>query len=278
MTDLRSLKAETLQTTDYAARHQAAQDIAREAGALALRYFNTRAELTIEAKANPQDVVSMADREVETLINNRILERFPEDGLMGEEHAPRSTRSGYTWIIDPIDGTSPFVMGMPDWCVSIAVHDGTRPVASAIYAPRVDDLYHGVHGGGAWLNGHKITVDSERTVQSGLTGMGANYRIPRSYISTFADRLLEAGGMFYRNGSGALMIAYVAAGRLVGYFEPHINAWDCMAAILLVEEAGGWVAPFCADGDLSRGDAIIAAAPGAEKQLVHMTRDLIYRR
>ncbi|RDE08350.1 inositol monophosphatase family protein [Pelagibacterium lacus] len=263
--------------SEHAARHDAVRDIAREAGALALRYFEARADLAIEAKASPQDVVSIADREVETLIATRIAALFPEDGLLGEEHAPVPTKSGYTWIIDPIDGTSPFVMGMPDWCVSIAVHDGTRPVASAICAPRVDDLYHGVRGGGAWLNGQPLAVDRERTIQSGLLGMGANYRIPRTYITTFADRLLEAGGMFYRNGSGALMIAYVAAGRLVGYFEPHINAWDCMAAILLVEEAGGWVAPFCADGDLARGDAIIAAAPGARDALLRLSDGLIYR-
>lgn len=264
-------------TTDHAARHAAAREIAREAGALALRYFNARAGLVIEAKANPQDVVSIADREVETLIRDRIAARFPEDGVLGEEHAPTPTRSGYTWIIDPIDGTSPFVMGMPDWCVSIAVHDGTRPIASAIYAARVDDLYHGVRAGGAWLNGQRLSVDPERSIRSGLLGMGANYRIPHTYVSTFADRLLGAGGMFYRNGSGALMLAYVAAGRLVGYFEPHINAWDCMAAILLVEEAGGWVAPFCADGDLRRGDAIIAAAPNARDALVRLSEGLTYR-
>jgi len=262
---------------DHALRHEAVQLIAREAGALALRYFNTRSELVIEDKANPQDIVSIADREVETLIRSRIAERFPDDGILGEEHAPVPTKSGYTWIIDPIDGTSPFLMGLPDWCVSIAVHDGTQPVASAIYAPRVEDFYHGVRDGGAWLNGQKLAADPERGVASGLVGMGANYRIPRDYILTFADRLMDAGGMFYRNGSGALMIAYVAAGRLVGYFEPHINAWDCMAAILLVEEAGGWVASFCPDGDLARGDAVLAAAPNARDDMVRMSEGLTFK-
>lgn len=261
----------------HAARHTLVQSIAREAGALALDYFLNRDKLVIEAKANPQDVVSIADRNVETLIRERIAAAFPDDGIMGEEHAPVATRTGFTWIIDPIDGTSPFVMGMPDWCVSIAVHDGNKTIASAIHAPRVDDLYHAVKNGGAWLNGKRLNVDPERTIQSGLLGMGANYRIPRSYITTFAERLLEAGGMFYRNGSGALMIAYVAAGRLVGYFEPHINAWDCLAAILLVEEAGGWCAPFCPDGDLSKGDAILAAAPGAHEELVRMAEGLAFR-
>lgn len=262
---------------DYKARHEAVQTIAKEAGALALDYFLNREALVIESKAGPQDIVSIADRNVETLIRERIAAQFPEDGILGEEHEPVATRSGYTWVIDPIDGTTPFVFGMPDWCVSIAIHDGKQVVASAIFAPRVDDLYHAVKGGGAWLNGRAMAVDPHRTVQTGLTGMGANYRIPRTYVTTFAERLLDAGGMFFRNGSGALMIAYVAAGRLVGYFEPHINAWDCLAAILMVEEAGGYVAPFCPDGDLLKGDAILAAAPGATEELVRIAEGLSLR-
>lgn len=262
---------------DHAARHEAVQAIAREAGALALDYFLNRDTLVIEDKAGPQDVVSIADRNVETLIREKIAAQFPNDGIMGEEHAPVATRSGYTWVIDPIDGTSPFVMGMPDWCVSIAIHDGKQTIASAIFAPRVDELYHAVRGGGAWLNDKPMKVDANRTIQSGLVGMGANYRIPRVLISTFAERLLDAGGMFFRNGSGALMIAYVAAGRLVGYFEPHINAWDCLAANLMVEEAGGHVAPYCPDGDLAKGDAILAAAPGAREEMMRLAEGLTLR-
>lgn len=262
---------------DHDARHRAVQAIAREAGALALDYFLNRETLVIEDKAGPQDVVSIADRNVETLIRERIAVRFPEDGIMGEEHAPVPARSGYTWVVDPIDGTSPFLMGLPDWCVSIAIHDGRQTVASAICAPRVEELYHAIRGGGAWLNGKKMAADPERTVQSGLVGMGANYRIPRAFITTFAERLLDAGGMFFRNGSGALMIAYVAAGRLVGYFEPHINAWDCLAANLMVEEAGGYVAPYCPDGDLAKGDAILAAAPGARDAMIRLAEGLALR-
>lgn len=262
---------------DHQSRHEAVQAIAREAGELALDYFLNREKLLIETKAGPQDVVSIADRNVETLIRERIATQYVDDGIIGEEHAAVPTRSGYTWIIDPIDGTSPFVMGLPDWCVSIAVHDGKETVASAIFAPRVDDLYHAVRNGGAWLNGRRLTADPSRTITSGLVGMGANYRIPRSHITTFAERLLGAGGMFYRNGSGALMIAYVAAGRLVGYFEPHINAWDCLAAILMVTEAGGYVAPYCPNGDLMKGDAILAAAPGARKEMIALAEGLALR-
>jgi myo-inositol-1(or 4)-monophosphatase len=263
-----------LPNAEHRTRHALACTIAREAGALALDYFLRREALTIEAKANPQDVVSIADRDVETLIRERIAAGFPEDGVMGEEHAPLPSTSGYTWILDPIDGTSPFVMGLPDWCVSIAVHDGTRTVASAIHVPRLGDLYHAVLGGGAFLNDGRLAVDANRTVLDGLVGLGANFRIPRDRIVTFADRLLASGGMFYRNGSGALMLAYVAAGRLVGYFEPHINAWDCLAALLMIEEAGGYVQPYAAHGDLTRGDAVLAACPGAKNELLRLAHGL----
>lgn len=259
---------------DHKARHVAVKSIARQAGALALDYFLRREALTIEAKANPQDVVSIADRNVETLIREQIAVAFPDDGIMGEEHAPVPTKTGYTWIIDPIDGTSPFVMGLPDWCVSIAVHDGEQTIASAIDVPCARDLYHGVKGGGAWLNDQQIFVDPVRGVKDGLIGMGANYRIPSHYIVTFTQRLMSAHGMFYRNGSGALMLAYVAAGRLAGYYEPHINAWDCLAAILLIEEAGGYVMPYATHGDLTKGDAILAAAPGAKDDLLEMADGL----
>lgn len=259
---------------EHQQRHALAQAVAHEAGAMALDYFNKRADLVIEAKANAQDVVSIADKNVETLIRERVFSAFPDDGFMGEEHEDVVSRSGYTWVVDPIDGTSPFVFGLPDWCVSIAVRDEERTIASAIFAPCHNQLYHAVLGGGAWLDDKKLTIDPTLTLRNGLTGMGANHRIPADYITTFADRLIKSGGMFYRNGSGALMIAYVAASKLSAYFEPHINAWDCLAALLMVDEAGGWTQPFAAHGDLSKGDAVLAAAPGAKDELLAMAEGL----
>ncbi|WP_127145592.1 inositol monophosphatase family protein [Pelagibacterium montanilacus] len=260
--------------SDHNARHDLAVSISREAGALALDYFHRRDTLVIENKANAQDVVSIADKNVETLIRERVFAAFPEDGLIGEEHDDVPSRSGYTWVVDPIDGTSPFVAGLPDWCVSIAVRDETRTVASAIFVPCQDDLYHALRGEGAWLNERKLAMDPDLSLRNGLTGMGANYRLPISLITTFAERLIGIGGMFYRNGSGALMLAYVGAGKLAGYYESHINAWDCLAALLIVEEAGGYVNDFAAHGDLHKGDEVFAAAPAAREDLLKISEGL----
>ncbi len=134
-------------------RFKLAQEIAREAGAMALDYFNRRETLVIETKRDPQDVVSIADRNVEQLIAERVSAAFSDDGFLGEEYGLNAGASGYTWVVDPIDGTSPFVNGMPNWCVSIAVLKDGEPVIGVIQAPCFDELYASAKGQGATLNG-----------------------------------------------------------------------------------------------------------------------------
>lgn len=238
-----------------------AEEVARAAGDLALDFFSRRDELTVEAKANAQDIVSRADREVEALIRARVTEAFPQDGFLGEEFGATPGASGYSWVVDPIDGTSPFLFGLPHWCVSIAVHDGRDTVAAAIAAPTRDEVFTASRGGGAHLNGRPLLVPADLTILNGVVGIGANHRTPPAAAARVIERLLAAGGMFYRNGSGALMLAHVAAGRLAGYWEAHMNAWDCLAGLLIVAEAGGRCAPFAAHGDLAAGDAVLATSP-----------------
>ncbi len=245
-------------------RHALAEVIAREAGNLALDYFTSRDELVIETKSDPQDVVSIADRNVETLIRDRVSEVFGEDGFLGEEYGLVEGRSGFTWVVDPIDGTSPFVHGMPNWCVSIAVlHDG-QPVVGVIRVPCHDETYSSALGKGATLNGKPLTLDSKKTIRTAVTGIGANHHVTPASVGKMVEDLLENGGNFVRLGSGALMLAYVAAGRLAGYYEPHMHAWDCLGGYCLVREAGGWFLPFpVEDGNLTRGAPVLAAGPGA---------------
>lgn len=254
----------TSETSGLDTRFALAQAMAKEAAAVALDYFNRRETLVIETKRDPQDVVSIADREVENLIRARVAAAHPQDGFLGEEYGLVKGTSGYTWVVDPIDGTSPFVNGMPNWCVSIAVLHDDRPVIGVIQAPCHDELYASALGKGATLNGKVLTLDPSRTIRNAVTGLGANNYVTPAFVGKMVENLLEAGGNFIRNGSGALMLAYVAAGRLVGYYEPYMHAWDCLAGYCLVKEAGGWYHPFPVNGEnLTKGAPVLAAAPGA---------------
>jgi myo-inositol-1(or 4)-monophosphatase len=255
-----------------ASRHALAEVIAREGGRIASGYFRDPSRLTIDTKLNGQDVVSIADKEVETLLRRRIAEMFPGDALIGEEYGFQEGTSGFSWVMDPIDGTSPFVFGIPAWCVSIAVMAGEEIVAGVIYAPETDELFSARRGGGATLNGRPMRVAETVTLQSGVLGLGANHRVPAAVIATFVEKLLAEGGMFIRNGSGALSLAYVAAGRMAGYWEPHMNAWDCYAGFILIEEAGGWIVDPSHWSDRADGGPVLAGAPGTREDLLRLTQ------
>lgn len=249
-------------------RFVAARAIILDAGRLALGFLADRASLATETKQNGQDVVSAADKAVEDLIRRRVLAAFPDDGILGEEQGLAAGASGFLWVIDPIDGTSCFLHGLDQWCVSVAVMQGAETVLGLILHPTAGDLYVARRGGGARLNGRPMHVDAGSRIDTALIGVGANFRVPAGRVTAFIGLLLEAGGMFIRNGSGALMLAQVASGRLAGYYEPHINAWDCMAGLLMIREAGGWTAPFPPHGArLEDGGPVIGCAGAIRDEL-----------
>jgi myo-inositol-1(or 4)-monophosphatase len=251
-------------TTDM--RLALAETIATEAGALALEFWRNRTTLAVEAKAGLQDIVSEADRAVERLIRARVGASFPEDGFLGEEYGLSAGTSGFDWVIDPIDGTSPYLYGLPNWCVSIAVIRGRETIIGVIAAPTHGETFLAKLGGGAMVNGVRIRLDQGVTVQNAATGVGASHRTDPAWIGRVTGDLGRMGGVFFRNGSGALMLAYVAAGRLAGYLEPHMHAWDCLAGLLLIREAGGKTGPYPA-GELTAGGPVLAAGPGAWNDL-----------
>lgn len=266
-TDISMDTAIPYQPADAAVRFDTARAAVLEAGAQALAYFNDLGSLAVEAKANAQDVVSVADRDVEKLLRARIADAFPDDGFLGEEFGLTEGTSRFTWVVDPIDGTSPFLHGMTSWCISVALMRGRETLLGFIYAPCAEELFTAEKGAGAFLNGRPLRIEPLRDLRNGLVGVGANLRVPPRLISGFIDRLLENGGMFIRNGSGALALADVACGRLAAYYEPHINAWDCMAGLCLIREAGGWTNDFGAD-DLLAGGPVIACAPQLRADLL----------
>ena len=252
------------QTLDTAIR------IAETAGAKALEYFRALETLEIEKKGH-QDFVSVADREVELLIRAELAAAFPEDGIVGEEHAPHPGSSGVTWVIDPIDGTANFVTGIPAWCVSIAGVAEGQVQYGVIHDPCHGETYASRRGAGATLNGRPMTLEPGVTLRDGSVGVGYSGRIEQRQILALIQEIMAEGSVFFRNASGALCLAYVAAGRLVGYTEQSINAWDCLAGLLLVEEAGGRVAPYSTEAFLAEAQSVICATPDAYDALVALS-------
>ncbi len=254
------------QTDTSAQRLNRAAEVAQEAGALALKYFHARDRLVIETKRHPADLVSEADREVETLIRAALGAAFPDDALLGEEHGFTEGGSGFTWVIDPIDGTAPYLAGLPGWCISIGGCDADGPALGVIYVPVLGELFVAARGQGARLNGGLIRT-GEGDLRSGLLGIGANDRVASDRVGQMLTELMDAGSSWVRYGSGALMLAWVAAGRLVGYAEPRMSAWDCMAGYALILEAGGRVLPFPDGAGLTLPAPVLGAAPGAYDEL-----------
>ena len=243
------------------ARFAFAADLIDEAGALALGFFGHRETLHITSKGR-QDMASEADVDTERLIRKRLAEHFPDDAFLGEETGRGEVEDAQgIWVVDPIDGTQPFVHGLTSWCVSIAyVRDGAVEMGF-VNAPARDELFVGRRGEGATLNGAPITVSDATRVDEGILGIGYSPRIGAADIVPVSDSVLQDGAMFYRDGSGTLDLCYVACGRLIGYVEPHIQAWDSLAAVAILEAAGGRVSDMLSDGAMWDGAPIVASTP-----------------
>lgn len=241
-------------------RYWAALGVAREAGRLAAEAYQRRGELDIERKGT-QDLVSEADRACEDAIVGALQRLFPEDGFLGEERGARNTDAKAIWIIDPIDGTANFLRGIPLWCVSLGLLAGGDFVIGVIYNPVTEELYAARRGKGATLNGRRIEVSKARSLEEARLGIGFSYRRPAAPHAEAVKALLEAHCEYNRLGSGALGLAFTADGRLEGYWEAHINAWDVAAGLCIVKEAGGRMNDFLAGDGLGKGNEVLVSNP-----------------
>jgi myo-inositol-1(or 4)-monophosphatase len=264
MTDSAPGTAATDPAMDKAAideRFATAQRVMAEAAQVALAFSRDLSALTILEKGT-QDLVSEADRQTEAAIKTAIAEAFPQDGFVGEESGSERLEPGRgVWVVDPIDGTQPFLLGLPTWCISIAfVVDGEIEFG-LVTNPATDDVYAARRGAGATRNGRPIQVRSAASLTEGLTGVGANPSSHAPDVATIMGRLIEAGGMYHRIGSGALSLCYLATGQLIGYVEMHINAWDCLAALCICTEAGARTSDFLASHGLTGGGRLVVGNP-----------------
>lgn len=244
---------------DLDARASFCLELVRSAGTVALDGFVRRPEAQITMKG-PQDFLTETDAAVERHIKARLAAAFPEDGFIGEETGG-ATDVDQVWVVDPIDGTANFAREIPHFCIAVAFVAGGQTLIGAIYNPVLDELYFARRGQGATRNGTAIKVAGTTRADAACVELGWSTRIPTDQYVRGITAMLDHGANVRRGASGALALAYVADGRSDGYAEQHMNAWDCLGGLLLVEEAGGVVAPFLSRGGLADGAPVLAATP-----------------
>ncbi len=222
---------------------------ARAAGDRIVRYLDRLPDLTVSEK-DRNDYVSEVDREAEQAIIRILRKAYPDHAILAEESGGQGAESAeYRWIIDPLDGTTNFLHGFPQFAVSIALQRRGRLEQAVVYDPMRQELFTATRGAGAQLNNRRIRVAQRPGLDGALLGTGFPFKHHEhldAYLGMFRDLLVATAGI-RRPGSAALDLAYVAAGRFDGFWEIDLNIWDIAAGVLLIQEAGGIV------GDLTGG-------------------------
>src|SRR6266404_306403 len=237
---------------------KAAVEIAREAGAILCEEFDGPLQISYKGDV---DLVTQADKRSEAAIVKRLTQYFPEHAIVAEEGSGHESASDseYRWYVDPLDGTTNFAHGYPCFCVSIALARRDTLIAGVVFNPFYNELFAAARGEGATLNGKKIHVSKVATLSTSLlcTGFPVHKRLANPNIHYYWDFTLRSHGV-RRDGSAALDLACVAAGRFDGFWEFGLQKWDTAAGKLLVEEAGGMVSDFAGQPYSLGGPMILA--------------------
>ncbi len=248
---------------------------AREAG----RIIN-RASLDLDllrvSEKSANDFVTEVDRASEQAIIDILLKAFPQHGVLAEETGSTHGRAGaeHVWIIDPLDGTTNFIHGLPVYAVSIALAHNGVVQHGVVYDPSRDELYTASRGGGAFLDNRRLRVSKRTRLEDSLIGTGFPFRRDDDldlYLDMFRKFSQRCVGL-RRPGAAALDLAYVAAGRYDGFFELGLKPWDMAAGSLLVSEAGGMVGDFLGESGYLQQGEVIAATPRVYAQMVSLLK------
>jgi myo-inositol-1(or 4)-monophosphatase len=252
-------------TVDAGALLAVAVEAATAAGALLRERFGGPAA-GVASKSSATDMVSDADRRSEALIRERIRAARPDDAILGEEEGAEEGRSGLRWVVDPLDGTTNYLFGIPQWCVSIACEDASGGLVGVVHDPLRGETFTAVRGAGAFLGDRRLAVSAKADLADALVATGFSY-LPeeRALAARVLERVLPRVRDVRRAGSAALDLAWTAAGRFDAYYEVPVHPWDRAAGVVLVREAGGLVSELPAIGP--SGPGLVAAGPGLHDRL-----------
>ena len=253
---------------------------ARRAGNIITRASDDIGALKIQTKTY-NDFVTEVDKSAEQAIIETLKDLYPTHGFLGEESGESNSEAEHIWIIDPLDGTTNFLHGLPQYCISIALQERGVLTQALVYDPNRNDLFTATKGRGAFLNDKRIRVTQRTKLQQALIGTGFPFRDfthLETYLAMLSDMIKKTSGI-RRPGSAALDLAYVAAGWYDGFWEIGLSAWDIAAGGLLVQEAGGIVGDFEGNESWLKTGNILAANPKIFAQMLqtlapHLTADL----
>lgn len=245
-----------------------AQEAAREAGKT-IRYHLERFDGIVVEEKGRNDYVSQVDREAELKIIQTIRKYHPDHSILAEETGRHTTQSRFEWIIDPLDGTTNFLHQFPQFAVSIAVTENGKLQQAVIYDPIRDEMFAASRGSGAWLNQQRIRVSQRKDLDNALLATGFPYYqfdYMEAYLEGF-KRFMGSTAGIRRAGSAALDLAYVACGRVDGYWEYNLKPWDIAAGVLIVSEAGGLATDFAGGDNYLNSGNILACNPKLYKHM-----------
>ncbi|QJR82901.1 inositol-1-monophosphatase [Alteromonas pelagimontana] len=246
---------------------------ARAAGTIIVRGFENRSDIATESKG-ANDFVTQIDKEAEKAIINKIQQSYPDHSFLGEESGETAgSDTEYQWIIDPLDGTTNFVKGIPHFAVSIALLHKGRIEQGVVFDPIRGELFTASRGQGAQLNGYRIRTSKPKDLQETILATGLPFKNKARFgeYALSLNKIFQECGDIRRAGSAALDLAYVAAGRHDGYWERGVKPWDTAAGELLVRESGGLVTDFKGNNDpLYKGEIVAGSAKVIQGVLKHL--------
>ena len=248
--------------------------VAAEAGAKVLESYFRSGRLRVDVKG-AHDFVTQADRESEAALVAEILARFPDHRILAEEGTVHeSATADFEWVIDPLDGTTNFLQGLPVWAISIACRRGAELLAAVVLDPQGGNLFTASRGGGAYWNGRPVHVSARASLDGAFLATGYPFRARAAldlYLEMFRSVFAHSRAI-RRCGAAALDLAYTAAGVYDGFFEFRLSPWDIAAGALLIEEAGGVLSDFDGRGGYLESGNVLAGAPGVHAGLVESAR------